>query len=121
MGSGRLQTICLALAVGLVLSDSSIVVLALPDILVRYSLSIGGVAWVLTGFNIALAVVAVPVAHLVRRRAPGVLLLVGLAVFAAASLTCALAPSFEVLLIARGVQAIGGAIAVTAEIGRAHV
>lgn len=114
MGSGRLQTICLALAVGLVLSDSSIVVLALPDILVRYSLSIGGVAWVLTGFNIVLAVVAVPVAHLVRRRAPGVLLLIGLAVFAAASLTCALAPSFEVLLIARGVQAIGGAIAVTA-------
>lgn len=114
-GTGsRLQTICLALAVGLVLSDSSIVVLALPDILVRYSLTIGGVAWVLTGFNIVLAIVAVPVAHLVRRRAPGVLLLVGLAVFAAASLSCALAPSFEVLLIARGVQAVGGAIAVTA-------
>mgnify|MGYP003704514957 CR=1 FL=1 len=33
VATGRLQTICLALAVGLVLSDSSIVVLALPDIL----------------------------------------------------------------------------------------
>ena len=52
MATGRLQTICLALAVGLVLSDSSIVVLALPDILARYSLSIGQVAWVLTGFNV---------------------------------------------------------------------
>ncbi|MGI9186826.1 MAG: MFS transporter [Gaiellales bacterium] len=113
-GANRLQTICLALAVALVLSDSSIVVLALPDILARFSLTIGQVSWVLTGFNIVLAVVAVPVAHLVRRRAPGVLLLFGLAVFAAASLSCALAPSFEVLLIARGVQAIGGAIAVTA-------
>ena len=113
-GTNRLQTICLALAVALVLSDSSIVVLALPDILARFSLTIGQVSWVLTGFNIVLAVVAVPVAHLVRRRAPGVLLMLGLAVFAAASLTCALAPSFEVLLLSRGVQAIGGAIAVTA-------
>ena len=106
--------ICLALAVALVLSDSSIVVLALPDILARFSLTIGEVSWVLTGFNIVLAAVAVPVAYLVRRRAPGVLLLLGLAVFAVASLFCALAPSFEVLLLSRGVQAIGGAMAVTA-------
>jgi MFS family permease len=114
MGSDRLRTICLALAVGLVLSDSSIVVLALPDILVRYSLTIGEVAWVLTGFNVVLAIAAVPVAYLVRRRAPGLLLVAGMAVFAAASLFCALAPSFEVLLISRAVQAIGGALAVTA-------
>jgi MFS family permease len=40
--------------------------------------------------------------------------LLGLAVFAVASLFCALAPSFEVLLLSRGVQAIGGAMAVTA-------
>jgi predicted MFS family arabinose efflux permease len=113
-GGNRLQTICLALAVALVLSDSSIVVLALPDILARFSLTIGEVSWVLTGFNIVLAAVAVPVAYLVRRRAPGVLLLLGLAVFAVASLFCALAPSFEVLLLSRGVQAIGGAMAVTA-------
>ncbi len=114
MGSDRLRTICLALAVGLVLSDSSIVVLALPDILVRFSLTIGEVSWVLTGFNVVLAVVAVPVAYVVRRRAPGLLLLIGLAVFAAASLFCALAPSFEVLLVSRAVQAVGGALAVTA-------
>ncbi|MFM7552684.1 MAG: MFS transporter [Actinomycetota bacterium] len=114
MGSDRLRTICLALAVGLVLSDSSIVVLALPDILVRFSLTIEQVSWVLTGFNVVLAIVAVPVAHLVRRRAPGLLLVVGMAVFAAASLFCALAPSFEVLLISRAVQAVGGALAVTA-------
>jgi len=93
-GTNRLQTICLALAVALVLSDSSIVVLALPDILARFSLTIGQVSWVLTGFNIVLALVAVPVAYVVRRSAPGVLLLLGLAVFAAASLSCALAPSF---------------------------
>ncbi len=110
----RLKTIALGLAVGLVLSDSSIVVLALPDILARYSLDIQQVSWVLTGFNIVLALAAVPVAQLVRRRAPGMLLAVGMAIFAAASLCCAIAPSFEVLLVARGVQAVGGALAVTA-------
>ncbi len=110
----RVKTIALALAVGLVLSDSSIVVLALPDILARYSLTIGEVSWVLTGFNIVLALVAVPVAYVVRRRAPGILLAVGLTIFAAASLFCALAPSFNVLLAARGIQAVGGALAVMA-------
>ena len=38
----------------------------------------------------------------------------GLLVFAAASLACALAPSFEVLVAARCVQAIGGAAVVCA-------
>ena len=109
----RLKTIALGLAVGIVLSDSSIVVLALPDILARYNLDIQQVSWVLTGFNLVLMLVAVPVAQLVRRRAPGLLLAVGMMIFAAASLFCAIAPSFEVLLIARGVQAIGGALAVT--------
>ncbi len=113
-GGNRLVTWCLALAVGLVLSDASIVVLALPDILARYGTTIGEVSWVLTGFNVVMALVAVPVAFLVRKRAPGVLLFVGMAVFAAASLSCALAPSFEVLLVARAVQAVGGALAVTA-------
>lgn len=113
-GGNRLVTWCLALAVGLVLSDASIVVLALPDILARYGTTIGEVSWVLTGFNVVMALVAVPVAFLVRKRAPGLLMVVGMAVFAAASLSCALAPSFEVLLIARAVQAVGGALAVTA-------
>jgi MFS family permease len=114
-GAGsRWRAIALGLAVGLVLSDSSIVVLALPDILARYLLDIGEVSWVLTGFNIVLMLVAVPVAYLVRRRAPGPLFGIGLAVFAVASLSCALAPTYEVLLIARAIQAVGGALAVTA-------
>src|SRR5437870_3157771 len=59
-----------------------------------------------------------------RRRAPGAVCSLGLAVVAAASLGCALAPSFGWLLAARGVQAVGGAAAVcaalellTAEVG----
>jgi MFS family permease len=98
----------------MVLADSSIVILALPEILVHYNVSINDVAWVLTLFNLVLAIVAVPAAHLARRRAPAAFCRVGLVVFAAASLGCALAPSFSWLLASRGVQAIGGAAAICA-------
>jgi MFS family permease len=98
----------------MVLADSSIVILALPEILVHYNVSINDVAWVLTLFNLVLAIVAVPAAHLARRRAPAAFCRVGLVVFAAASLGCAVAPSFSWLLASRGVQAIGGAAAICA-------
>ncbi len=98
----------------MVLADSSIVILALPEILVHYDVSINDVAWVLTLFNLVLAIVAVPAAHLARRRAPAAFCRVGLIVFAAASLGCAVAPTFGWLLASRGVQAIGGAAAICA-------
>jgi MFS family permease len=104
----------LGLTVGLVLSDSSIVILALPEILDRFRVPIDEVSWVLTLFNLVLALVALPAAYLARRRAPGVVCAAGLALFAAASLGCALAPSFAWLLAARAGQAVGGAAAVCA-------
>jgi MFS family permease len=104
----------LGLAVGLVLADSSVVILALPDILDQFNVAIDSVAWVLTLFNLVMAVAAVPAAMLSRRVAPGRVCSVGLAVFAAASLGCALSPSFSWLLTFRGLQAIGGAAAVCA-------
>ena len=59
------------LAVALVLADSSVVTLALPDILARFDVGITEVAWVLISYNLVLAAAAVPAAHLVRRgRAP---------------------------------------------------
>jgi MFS family permease len=103
----------LALGVGLALADSSIVTLALPEILGDFDVAITTVAWVLTSFNLVLAVVAVPAAYVGRRRPAGSFA-VGVLVFAGASLTCGLAPSFGVLVGARCVQAVGGALLVCA-------
>jgi predicted MFS family arabinose efflux permease len=103
----------LALGVGLALADSSIVTLALPDILGQFDVAITSVAWVLTSFNLVLAVLAVPAAYVARRR-PREAYLAGGVVFAGASLACGLAPSFEVLVGARCVQAVGAALIVTA-------
>src|SRR3954469_22625967 len=110
----RRTVVALGLIVGLVLADSSVVILALPDILDHFDVSIDDVAWVLTLFNLVLAVVAVPAAYLSRRFAPGVVCSAGLLVFAAASLGCALAPDFTWLLVSRAGQAVGGAAAVCA-------
>ncbi len=101
----------LGLAIGLALADSSVVTLALPDILGRFDVGITTVAWVLTSYNLALAVSAVPAAYVSRRR-PRAAFAAGALIFAAASLVCGLAPSFWVLVGARSVQAVGGALLV---------
>jgi predicted MFS family arabinose efflux permease len=106
----------LGLAIGLALADSSIVTLALPDVLREFDVGVTTVAWVLTSFNLVLALVALPAA-LVARRRPRSAFVAGTAVFAAASLVCGLAPEFDVLVGARCAQAVGAALVVTAALG----
>jgi MFS family permease len=110
----RPRVAALALAVGLVLADSSIVVLALPEIYRELDTSVAGVSWVLVSFNLVMALAAVPAAHLARRVGPGRSAAVGLAVFAGAGLACGISDQLSTLLAARCVQALGGALAVTA-------
>jgi MFS family permease len=101
------------LGIGLALADSSVVTLALPDILRQFDVEIPQVAWVLTAYNLGLAAAAVPAAYLARRQ-PRLAFAGGTLLFAAASLACGLAPSFGVLVGARCVQAVGGALLVCA-------
>jgi MFS family permease len=112
--SPRPRVAALALAVGVVLADSSIVVLALPEIYRELNTSIAGVTWVLISFNLVIAVAAVPAALIARRVGPARTAAVGLAIFAGAGLACGLADNLSTLIAARCVQAIGGAAAVTA-------
>jgi MFS family permease len=104
----------LALAVGLVLADSSVVVLALPQIYRELDTSVSAVTWVLVSFNLVMALAAVPAAHVARRAGPARTAAVGLAVFAGASLACGASSQLSTLIAARCVQALGGAAAVTA-------
>jgi MFS family permease len=110
----RPRVAALALAVGLVLADSSVVVLALPEIYRDLDTSIAGVTWVLISFNLVMALAAVPAALLARRVGPGRAAAVGLAIFAGAGLACGVADQLSTLILARCVQALGGALAVTA-------
>lgn len=107
----RAVTPLVALTVALVLADSAVVTLALPDILRDLDTTVAQVAWVLISFNLVLGVAAVPAARLLEGRAPQVPTAAGIATFAAASAWCAWAGSIEVLVLARCLQALGGAVA----------
>jgi MFS family permease len=101
----------LAVTVALVLADSAVVTLALPDILRHLDTTVGQVAWVLIAFNLVLGLGAVPTAIGFARAQPRIFGALGIAVFAGASAWCALAGSIEALVAARCVQALGGALA----------
>lgn len=113
-GAARWRRRAVPLVVAMVLADSAVVILALPAIYREFSATVADVAWVVTAFNLALAVAAIPAAGLVRRVGAARLCSVGLLLFAAASLGCALAPSLGVLIGARAVQGLAGAAAVCA-------
>ena len=101
----------LAVTVALVLADSAVVTLALPAILQNLDATVGQVAWVLIAYNLVLGLVAVPTAMTFARVQPRILSAAGIAVFAGSSAWCALAGSIDVLIAARCVQALGGALA----------
>jgi MFS family permease len=109
----RVRTGLLGVAIGLALADSSIVTLALPDILREFEVGITSVSWTLTAYNLAFCLLAVPAALVARRRPRGAFA-AGTVVFAFATLACGLAWSFDVLVGARAVQAAGNALMVTA-------
>ena len=99
-----------AAAVAIAFADSSIVVLALPELYRRFDTSIEGVAWVITSYNLVLAVAALALVLVVHRVRSRVLLAAGSLVFLGASIACALSNSIEFLIAARSVQGLGGAL-----------
>ena len=99
-----------AAAVAFAFADSSIVVLALPELYGRFDTTIEGVAWVITTYNVAVAVVALGLVLLVHRLNAAAVLATGLVIFLAASIACASAGSLEFLIVSRGVQGAGAAL-----------
>jgi MFS family permease len=110
-GRDHLLTFVVALAVALAVADSSVVVLALPDLYGAFDVSIVGVSWTITTYNLAIVAGALAVLPLESRVRGHVIAGIGLALFAAASLACGLATSFEALIAGRVVQGLGAAFA----------
>ncbi|HEX6231320.1 MAG TPA: MFS transporter [Actinomycetota bacterium] len=99
-----------AIAVAVAFADSSIVVLALPDLYGRFDATIAGIAWVITSYNLALALGGLALVRAGDRIRADAALAAGSLVFLVASIACALAGSLPVLVAARAVQGLGGAL-----------
>ena len=106
-GRQRLVAVLVVVAVGLAFADASVVALALPDLYAEFDTSIVGVSWVLTSYALVVALTAIPVALFHRRIRPLSLVVVGIAVFAVASLVAGFANSLALLLVARCGQGVG--------------
>jgi predicted MFS family arabinose efflux permease len=99
----------LAGAAFIALADTAIVALALPPILRELDTDVAGVAAVLGVYAVVLAV-ALPLAEHARSTAGARLTgCAGVFLFSLGSLVCGVSESLELLLVARGVQAAGGA------------
>lgn len=89
--------------------DGSVVNVALPVMQAELGTSVRGAQWVVNAYMLTLSALILPGGaagdRLGRRR----LFVIGVTLFAAASLACALAPGAAALVVARAVQGVGGA------------
>ena len=97
-------------AVAVAFADSSIVVLALPELYGHFNTTIEGVSWVVTAYNASVALVALVLVFVVHRWQAAYVLAGGLVTFIAASIACASAGSLDFLIAARCVQGVGAAL-----------
>lgn len=94
----------------LVLLDVTVVNVALPHIGADLGAGISGLQWVVDGYALALAALLLAGGTIGDRHGHRRVVLTGLAVFAAASLGCGLAPGIGMLVGFRVAQGIGAAL-----------
>jgi EmrB/QacA subfamily drug resistance transporter len=116
----RKWRVSLIVCVGVFMSslDLFIVNIAFPAIAKHFGgTSLSSLSWILSGYAIVFAALLVPAGRWADAFGRKRVFLLGLAVFLAASIACALAPSVGVLIVARVVQAAGGALMLPTSLG----
>ncbi|WP_088317978.1 MFS transporter [Kineosporia sp. R_H_3] len=105
-----LGLVTISLAVALIIADATIVNVAIPSVIADLGISTTQAEWITSVYSLVFAALLITVGRLGdlygRRR----LLLAGTVVFVTASVLCALAPSGALLIVARVLQGIGGAM-----------
>jgi EmrB/QacA subfamily drug resistance transporter len=103
-----LAVLCLGQSV--VLLDTTVVNVAIPAIINGLPASLDQILWVINGYILTYAALLITAGRLGDLYGPKRLFLVGLALFAAASVGCGLAQDPGQLIAARVAQGIGGAL-----------
>lgn len=109
-----LMTLCMAVLVAQV--DTAVVNLATRQIGEYFSASVNALQWVVDSYNLVYAVLLLTGGQLAdlygRRR----IFMVGAAIFTAASLLCAFAPSLSILISGRALAGLGAALLLPASL-----
>lgn len=107
---GRWLLAAMILGSGMAFLDGSIVSLALPAMDRDLDAGVTGLQWTVNAYTLTLAALILVGGSLGDRLGRRRVYVVGIAWFAAASVMCALAPTIEVLVAARGLQGVGAAL-----------
>src|ERR1022692_3469760 len=94
----------------MLLLDITVVNTALPKIERSFAASFTQLQWVIDAYTLGLTAVVLTAGSLADRLGRKRMFVGGLALFTAASLACAVAPSAGTLIGARAVQGVGGAV-----------
>jgi MFS family permease len=108
--AGRWVLVATVLGSGMAFIDGTVVNIALPRIGTSLSADAAGLQWVVNGYTLTLASFILLGGSLGDRFGRRRVYLIGVAWFATASLLCGLAPDIRLLVAARALQGIGGAL-----------
>ncbi|MEO8329219.1 MAG: DHA2 family efflux MFS transporter permease subunit, partial [Candidatus Nanopelagicales bacterium] len=111
-GSPRARWVLAAtvLGSGLAFIDATVVNVALPNIGESLDAGLSGLAWTINAYTLALASLILLGGSLGDRLGRRRVFIVGVVWFAIASVLCGIAPNIELLIAARVLQGIGGAL-----------
>jgi MFS family permease len=108
--AGRWLLAVAVLGSGIAFLDATVVNVALPDIGRDLHASTSTLQWILNGYTLTLAALILLGGSLGDRYGRRRILVLGTGLFTVASLLCAVAPNAELLVVARLVQGVGGAL-----------
>jgi EmrB/QacA subfamily drug resistance transporter len=97
--------------------DGSAVTVALPRIQSDLNMSVQGAQWVVNGYMLMLGALILVGGSAGDRFGRRRVFALGAAIFTAASISCGLAPNVTILIAARVVQGIGGALLIPGSLG----
>ncbi|GAA0415509.1 DHA2 family efflux MFS transporter permease subunit [Leifsonia naganoensis] len=100
----------ISIAVSLIIVDSTIVNVAIPSIVTELSITSTQVQWVQESYTLVFAALLLVFGTLADRFGRRAILLTGVGIFALASVAASLAPTGDLLIAARLVQGVGGAM-----------
>ena len=109
-GPGRWLLAVTIAGSGMAFLDSTVVNVALPEIGEDLNASTSALQWILNGYLLTLASLILLGGSLGDRLGRRLVFQVGVVLFTLASLLCAVAPTVELLIFARLVQGVGGAL-----------
>lgn len=107
---GSLSLVAVLTAMAMVVLDAGMLNVALPPLSEALGVDLARSIWVVSAYQMALLVGLLPAAQLAERFGQRRTFIVGVVVYLAGSLVCAASQDLAVLIIARAVQGLGGAV-----------